>query len=130
MNLSICGDLAPSLGERKKFRRPRTILGKQFPFSRPKFLMTLFKVIDHDFRIFPISHIFAACNVVFDPFFTRKTPISKNNSFKTPFFTLFVLSHASDKHYFSKYWGDGCMGRHPISNFGGTVPQSPLGLRP
>jgi len=25
----------------------------------------------------------------------------------TPFFTLFVLLCASDKHYFSKYWGGG-----------------------
>jgi len=26
------------------------------------------------------------------------------------------------QHCFSKYWGDGCMGRAPTSNFGGTVP--------
>src|SRR6218665_995650 len=31
---------------------------------------------------------------------------------------------------FSKYWGDGCMGRHPHLKFGGTVPPAPLGLRP
>src|SRR6218665_844708 len=29
------------------------------------------------------------------PFFTRKTPISENNSLMKPFFTLFVLSQAS-----------------------------------
>src|SRR6218665_2894582 len=34
--------------------------------------------------------------VIYDPFFTRKTPISENNSFMTPFSTLFVLSRASD----------------------------------
>src|SRR6218665_3950058 len=29
------------------------------------------------------------------------------------------------QHYFSKYWGDQCMGRSPTSNFGGTVPPVP-----
>src|SRR6218665_3790262 len=37
-----------------------------------------------------------------------------------------MLSRTSDKHYFSKNWGDGCMGRPPTSNFlGGPSPQSP-----
>src|SRR6218665_3366559 len=74
-----------------------------------------------------IFRFFTVRNIVYDPFFTRKTPISESNSLMTPFFTLFVLSRASDKHYFSKYWGDGCMGRPPNSIFGGNVP---LGLRP
>src|SRR6218665_1995723 len=66
-----------------------------------------------------------------DLFFTGKTPISQNNYLMTPFFTLFMLSHASDKHYFSKYWGrDGCMGRPPPQILRGPSPQSPLGLRP
>src|SRR6218665_1419306 len=56
----------------------------------PKISEDLFLVIDHDFRIFPIflkiSHIFAASNVVYDPFFTRKTLISEDNSLMTPFF--------------------------------------------
>src|SRR6218665_375231 len=73
------------------------------------------------------------CNVVFDPFFTRKTPISENNSFRTPFFfTLFVLSHASDKHYFSKYWGtDAC--RSPpvnLSHYLTNVRLSCMGANP
>src|SRR6218665_409333 len=80
--------------------------------------------------LFWIFHIFAICNVVFDPFFTRKTHISKNNSFMTPYFTLFVLSHTYDKHYFSKYWEDGCMGLPPPKILWGPSPQSPLGLRP
>src|SRR6218665_3375271 len=99
----------------------------------PKISEDLFLVIDHDFRIFPIflkiSHIFAASNVVYDPFFTRKTLISEDNSLMTPFFTLFMLSHASDKHYFSKYWGDGCMGRPPPQILGGPYP-SPLRFPP
>src|SRR6218665_2038313 len=110
-------------GGREKISQTKNVfLGKKFPFSRSKFLMILFKVIDHDFRIFPMFYIFDACNVVFDPFLTRKTPISENNSFKTPFFTLFVLSHASDKHYFSKYWGGRMHGPSPPSQIlGWTV---------
>src|SRR6218665_2910917 len=72
------------------------------------------------FNLFHIFHIFTVC----------ETPISENNSLMTPFFTLFVLSRASDKHYFSKYWGDGCMGRPPIQIFEGTFPSDPLGVRP
>src|SRR6218665_302783 len=45
-------------------------------------------------------------------------------------FTLFMLSYAPYKHYFSKYWGDGCMGHPHLRFFGGTVPIVPLGLRP
>jgi len=103
---------------------------KNSTFSRPKFLMTFFShrpwFSDFFYR-FPEFHIFAACrpNVVFGPVFTRKNPISENNSLMTPFFTLFMLSHASDKHYFSKCWEDGCMGRLPTSNFGGDRLPSP-----
>jgi len=43
----------------------------------------------------------------------------------TPFFTLFMLSHASDKHYFSKYWGDGCMGRPHLKFWGDRPPVPP-----
>src|SRR6218665_3156303 len=35
-------------------------------------------------------------NVVYYPFFTRKTSISEKNSLITPFFTRFLLSRASD----------------------------------
>src|SRR6218665_1735705 len=35
------------------------------------------------------------------------------------------------QHYFSKYWGDGCMGRPPHQIFlGEPSPQSPLDHRP
>src|SRR6218665_366856 len=95
--------------------------------------MTFFLVIDQVFRIFPffsqIFRVFTRLNVVYDPFLTRKTTISEKNSFMTPFYFVrpFVRT---PQHSSSKYWGDGCMGRPPTSNFGGTVPQSPLGLRP
>src|SRR6218665_1940791 len=45
-------------------------------------------------------------------------------------FTLFDLSRPSHNTTSQKYWGDQCMGRPPLtSNFGGTVPPVPLGLR-
>src|SRR6218665_2208167 len=130
MNLSIGGDLAPSLGETgKKFADQEGFLGNKFPFSRPKFLMTLFKISDHDFRIFPIFHIFAACNVVFDPFFTGKTPISENNSFKTPFL-LCLCFRTHPTNTTSQNIGGRMHGPSPHLKFGGGVPKSPLGLRP
>src|SRR6218665_955212 len=122
MNLSIGGDLAPSLGGREKNSQTKNFFRKKSIFTA-KISDDPFLVIDHDFRIFPIFHIFAACNVVFDPFFARKTPISEYNSFTTPFFTLFVLSRPSDKHYFSKYRGNGCMG-HLKFFWGGPSPQN------
>src|SRR6218665_3377750 len=69
-------------------------------------------------------------NVVYDPFLTSTTTISEKNSFMTQFFTLFVLSRASDNTTSQNIGGGGCMGRLPTSNFGGTLPQFPLGLRP
>ena len=103
----------------KKFRRPK------FSFLRQKFLMTFFNKV---YRIFPffshIFRIFTMLNVVYDPFFTRKSAISENNSLTTPFFTLFVLSRASDNTT-SPNIGETDAWAVPTSNFGGTVPQSP-----
>src|SRR6218665_2107367 len=86
--------------------------------------MTFFLVIDLVLQIFSFfSHIFrmfTMLNVVYDHFLTRKTQ----------FFTLFMFSRTSDNTASLKYWGDQCMGGPPTSNFGGTVPPVPLGLRP
>src|SRR6218665_1506070 len=98
-----------------------TLFRKKNPFSRPKFLTTVFfsLVIDYDFRIFPLFFkiflIFPACNVIYNPFFTTKALFSENNSLMAPFFSLRAFARIR-QHYFSKYWG--------------TVPQSALGLRP
>src|SRR6218665_163931 len=85
--------------------------------------MTFFLVIDLVLRIFSFfSHIFrmfTMLNVVYDHFLTRKTI----------FHSVHAFTHIR-KHYFSKYGGDQCMGGPPTSNFGGTVPPVPLGLRP
>src|SRR6218665_2448938 len=95
--------------------------------------MTLFLVIDQVFQIstffFKILRIFTLLNVVYDPFFTRKSTISEKNALTTTFFTLFVLSRASDNTTSQNIrgWIHG-----PASHlkFGGPSPESPLGLRP
>src|SRR6218665_4050440 len=64
-------------------------------FFPKNFFMTFYLVIDQVFRIL---RFFTVLDVVYDPFFTRKTTISEKNSLIRPFFTLFVglLSRASD----------------------------------
>src|SRR6218665_545458 len=87
---------------------------------RVKISDDIFLVIDLVFRIFPffsqIFPFFAMLNVVYDPFITRKTP----------FFTMFILSHASDNTTSQNIGGGGPMhGPSPTSNFfGGTVHPS------
>src|SRR6218665_3729051 len=94
-----------------------TFWGRKILIFSAKISDNLF--FDQIFQIFPFfSHIFpifAMLNVIFDPFLTRKTP----------FFTLFILSRASDNTTPLNIEGDQCMGRPPTSNFLGTVPQSP-----
>ena len=112
-----------------------TFFLNKIPFSRPKILNTLntFLVIDKVYlMIFPffsqILRIFTVLNVVYDPFFTRKTTISENNSLMTPFFILFVLSRASDNT--TQNIGGTDAWAVPHLKFWGTVPPIPLGLRP
>src|SRR6218665_1380243 len=47
---------------------------------------------------------------------------------KHHFYSFRTFAHIR-QHYFSKYWGDECMGRPPPQTFGGTVPPVPLGFR-
>ena len=87
----IGGDLAPSLGDGKTISQIKIsewhFLRKNFRFHGQNFL-----VIDHDVRICPLFfkmfHNFPACNVVYNHFLTRKTPISENNSLMTRFYLL------------------------------------------
>src|SRR6218665_1209253 len=86
--------------------------------------MTFFVVIDLVLRIFPffphIFRMFTMLNVVYDHFLTRKTQ----------FFTLFMLSRTSDNIASQNIGGTNAWAVPPTSNFGGTVPRPPLGLRP
>src|SRR6218665_1748899 len=61
----------------------------------------------------------------YGPFLYEKPLFQNKNSFMTPFFYSVLLSS-----YFSKYWGDGCMGRLPTTNLGGDHPPVPLSLHP
>src|SRR6218665_1693209 len=92
---------------------------KIFIFT-PKISDDLFLVMNQVFQIFRIFTVF---NVVYDPFFKRKTTISGKNSLITPLFTLLTT-------LFLKILGGRMHGPSPTSNFGGTVPPVPLGLRP
>src|SRR6218665_2285857 len=94
---------------------------------RVKISDDIFLVIDLLFRIFPffsqIFPFFTMLNVVYDPFITRKTP----------FFTLFILSHALDNTTSQNIGGRTNAWAVPppqIFFLGGLSPQSPLGLRP
>ena len=115
-------------GNGKFFSRTRIsdwrFFGKNVPFWRPKILM-IFLVIDQVFKIFPF---FFQIHVVYDPFFTRKAQVQKRIPWRHFFYSVRTFARVR-QHYFSKYWGDGCMGRPPTWHFWGTVPQAPLGLR-
>ena len=86
--------------------------------------MVKFLVIDLVLAIFPFFsqtfRIFTLLNVVYDPFLTRKTPFK--NSVHT--FTRIQQHYV----YFSKYWGDQCMGRPPPQIFWGRPPVPPRSL--
>src|SRR6218665_2535529 len=75
----------------------------------------LFLVIDLVLRIFSFfSHIFrmfTMLNVVYDHFL--KPPFPQT----TIFHSVLTFTHIR-QHYFSKYWGDQCMGRPLTSNWG------------
>ena len=102
-----------------------TFSGKISVFT-PKISDDLFLVID---QVFQILRFCAVLNVVYDPFFTRKTTISEKFLHKTIFFTLFVLSRASDNTTFLNIGGP-MHGPSPYLKFWRTVPPVPLGLRP
>ena len=120
-------DLAPSLGGgRKQFSRTwTTFFPEKFPFSRRKFLTT-FPFLSHRPGFSDLTFLYCIkCRI--RPFLHQK-----NHYFKKEFLDIFPLCTFARirQHYFSKYWGDQCMGRPPHLKFGGTVPPVPLGLRP
>src|SRR6218665_1710398 len=83
-------------------------------------IFDFFLVIDQVFRIFTDPLL----DVVYDPSYT-----TLSSQEKPLFYSFHTFAHIQ-QHYFSKYWGDECMGRTPTSNFGGPSPQFPLGFRP
>src|SRR6218665_1844659 len=103
-------------GTQKLFRGP--ISGKISIF-RVKISDDLFLVIDLVLRIFPFfSHIFRMFTMLNVVYMTISSQEKHN------FHSVHAFTHIR-QHYFSKYWGDQCMGGPPTSTFGGTVPPSP-----
>src|SRR6218665_2829294 len=101
-----------------------TFIRKKFHFhgqnSDDLFFNSLTRFLGCSLSFPRFSVSFAMFNVVYDPFLTRTTAISEKNSFMTPFYSVHTFARIR-QHYFSKYWGDGCMGR-PNSNFVGPSP--------
>src|SRR6218665_916272 len=92
--------------------------GKKFPFSRQKFLMIFFSHRPFLSQIFPM---FAMLNVIY---------LTLSSHEKTPFFTLLILSRASDNTTSLNIGGTNAWAVPPPQIFWGAVPPAPLGLRP
>src|SRR6218665_3448892 len=98
-----------------------TLFPEKISICTPKISDDLFLVID---QVFQILRLFTLLNVVYDLFFTRNTTISEKNSLIAPFFYSVRTFARIRQHYFSKYWGDQCMGR-PHLKFWRPSPQPP-----
>src|SRR6218665_3667123 len=98
------GDLAPSLGGRKKFF---------ISICTPKNSDDLLLVINQVFLILTLSFqiicVFIVSNVKYNPFFTTKSPLSTKNSLTTPIFYSLEAFAPIPQHYFSQYWEYQCM---------------------
>ena len=103
-----------------------TFFGKNVHFHAKNFWWPFFSHRP-DFSDFPYLY----CIECMWPFLHKKNHYSRKEFLDNTFFTLFVLSRASDNTILLKILRDGCMGRSPNLKFlGGPFPQSPLGLRP
>src|SRR6218665_2090699 len=94
-----------------------TFFSEKFPFSRPKILMT-FLLSSTGFSDFP----FLFPN--FPYLYCVKWTISEKDSLTTPFFTLFVLSRASDNTTSQNIGGTDAWAV-PHLKFRGRPPRSP-----
>src|SRR6218665_689799 len=114
------GDLAPSLGGRQKIF---------ISIFTPKNSDDLFLVINHVFLILTISFqipcVFIVSNVIYDPFFTTKSPLSTKNSLTTPIFSSLQAFAPIPQTILLKILGGPMHGPSPTSNFLGDRPPSP-----
>ena len=113
----------------------RRVWGGRKKISWTKISVFTLKISDDLFcfidQVFQILRFFTLLNVVYNPFFTRKTTISEKNSLIRPFFYSVRTFACIRQHYFSKYLGGPMHGPSPTSNFWGDRPSSaPLDLRP
>src|SRR6218665_2158259 len=123
---SMGGDLAPSLGDAKKFSR--TFMEKISIFTPKNSDDQVFLILTLSFQILCV---FIVSNVIYDPFFTTKSPLSTKKFLDdTYFFTLFKLSRPSHNTTSQNIWGTNAWAVPPPQILGGPSPQSPLGLCP
>src|SRR6218665_3857413 len=87
----------------------------------------VFLILTLSFQILCIFIVSDVSNVVYDPFFTTKSSLSTKNSLTTPIFYSVQAFAPMPQHYFSKYWGDQCIGRPPPQIFvwGAVSPVPP-----
>src|SRR6218665_137553 len=103
--------------------------GQKIPFSRRKFLMAFFSFFSHRPRFSDFTFLYRIkCRL--RPFLHQKTPYFRKEFLdKTNFFTLFVLSRASD-YTNSLNIGGPMHVPSPSQTLGGPSPTVPLGLCP
>src|SRR6218665_1753563 len=108
-----------------------TVLRIKISIFTAKISEDLFLVIAQVFRIFPffpqIFRVFTVLNVIYDPhmsFSSKEKPLFQKRLPLGHFFTLFVLSRASDNTTSQNIGGTDAWAV-PTSNFWGDRPPSP-----
>src|SRR6218665_2525684 len=113
------GDLAPSFGGRKKIF---------ISIFTPKNSDDLFLVINQVFLILTLSLqilcVFIVSNVIYDPFFTTKSPLSKKFLDDTYFSSVQAFAPIP-QHYFSNIGGTNAWAVPPPQILGGPSPPVP-----
>src|SRR6218665_847668 len=117
------GDLAPSLGDAKKFSRT---FPEKISIFTPKNSDDLFLVIDQVFLIlilsFQIFCVFIVSNVIYDPFFTTKSVLSTTKFLDDTYFSLSSSFRAHPTTLLLKILGGPMHGPSPHLKFGGDRP--------
>src|SRR6218665_4173235 len=106
-----------------------TFFREKMSIFRPKISEDLFSSHRPSFSDF--FHIFAACNIVFYDRSSRENPLFQKiiPSRVTSFYSVRALQRIRPT-LLLKIFGGTDAWASPTSNFGGTVPPVPLGLRP
>ena len=109
-----------------------TFFIKKCPFSRPKFMMTIFS---HRTWFSDFSYLFSRFSISLLPVMSYMTLSSQEKPLFQkiiPWWHLFLLYSCFRTHptntrpsYFSKYWRDGCMGRPHLYFWGDRLSPSP-----
>jgi len=128
------GDLAPSLGGTEKFFADQNFWmtffsDKNLHFHAKKILMTFCFSHRPDFSDFyylfsDFSDLYCVKCRIWHFLHKIKHYFKKEFLDDTYFYSVRAFVPIR-QHYFSKYWGDQCMGRPHTSNFGGDRPPSP-----